>query len=110
MANPSSWRENCVFTWRVKRRSVCQSAEGFEIVGQEGKVYKLRKALYGLRQAPREWNVKLNQILVGLRFHRCSKEPSLYMREDKSSLLVVVVYVDDLLVTGSSLAAIEEFK
>ena len=60
--------------------------------------------------APRAWNVKLNQILIGLRFHKCSKEPSLYRREDKTSLLVVLVYIDELLVMGSSLAAIEEFK
>ncbi|CAA7014536.1 unnamed protein product [Microthlaspi erraticum] len=35
---------------------------------EEGKVYKLNKALYGLRQAPRAWNHKLNQILMELRF------------------------------------------
>ena len=80
------------------------------IAGQETKVYKLKKALYGLKQAPRAWNVKLNKILVGLKFYRCSKEPSLYRREDKSGLLVVVVYVDDLLVAGSSITMINEFK
>lgn len=39
--------------------------EGFVIAWQEGKVYKLKKPLY----------VKLKKILVGLNFHRCSKEP-----------------------------------
>ena len=84
--------------------------EGFIIEGQEHKVYKLKKALYGLRQAPRTWNIKLNQILRRLKFVRCSKEPSLYRREENGELLVVVVYVDDLLVTGSSLELILNFK
>ena len=84
--------------------------EGFVVKGQEEKVYKLKKALYGLRQAPRAWNIKLNKILRGLNFQRCSKEPSLYRKEENKSLLVVVVYVDDLLVTGSSLEVIQEFK
>ena len=84
--------------------------EGFIIEGQEHKVYKLKKALYGLRQAPRTWNIKLNQILRRLKFVRCSKEPSLYRREENGELLVVVVYVDDLLVTGSSLEMILTFK
>ena len=84
--------------------------EGFIVAGEEHKVYKLRKALYGLKQAPRAWNEKLNSILHGLRFYKCSKEPSLYRREDKRGLLVVVVYVDDLLVKGSSLELICEFK
>lgn len=87
--------------------------EDFIVAGEEHKFHKLRKALYGLKQAPRAWNAKLNSILRGLSFHKCSKEPSLYRREDKGGLLVVVdlvVYVDDLLVTGSSLELIYEFK
>ena len=84
--------------------------EGFVVAREEHKVYKLRKALYGLRQAPRAWNIKLNQILRGLNFKRCSKEPSLYRKERNQELLIVVVYVDDLLVTGSSLASILDFK
>ncbi|KAG7553438.1 GAG-pre-integrase domain [Arabidopsis thaliana x Arabidopsis arenosa] len=84
--------------------------EGFEIKGSETKVYKLHKALYGLKQAPRAWNNKLNSILKELKFVKCSKEPSLYRKQDKDHLLIVVVYVDDLLVTGSNLDVILEFK
>ena len=54
--------------------------EGFIVKGSETKVYKLRKALYGLRQAPRAWNEKLNHVLKGLSFERCLKEPSLYRK------------------------------
>lgn len=54
--------------------------EGFVIKGQEEKVYKLNKALYGLRQALRAWNIKLNRILQNFGFLRCSKEPSLYRK------------------------------
>ena len=63
-----------------------------------------------MRQAPRPWNIKLNTILKELGFTRCSKEPSLYRKEKKEDLLVVCVYVDDLLVTGSSLKSIITFK
>ena len=80
------------------------------VKGKDDKVYKLHKALYGLRQAPKAWNVKLNGILKSLGFTRCSKEPSLYRKTEKKSLLLVCVYVDDLLVTGSSLSSIMEFK
>ena len=76
--------------------------EGFVVAGKEEKVYRLRKALYGLRQARRAWNVKLNGILQELGFTRCPKEPSLYRKEERKGVLIVVVYVDDLLVTCSS--------
>lgn len=73
--------------------------EGFEVKGSEHKVYKLKKALYGLKQAPRAWNEKLNKILLGLKFTRCLKEPSVYRRETGGKRLVIAVYVDDLFVT-----------
>ena len=73
--------------------------EGFVKQVEEGKVYKLRKALYGLRQAPRAWNTKLNQILMELKFTKCTKEPSVYRKMVDEHLLVVAVYVDDLFVT-----------
>ncbi|KAG7557329.1 Zinc finger CCHC-type superfamily [Arabidopsis suecica] len=84
--------------------------EGFVVKGSENKVYRLNKALYGLRQAPRAWNIKLNKILKELGFTKCSKEPSLYLKQVEEQHLLVAVYVDDLLVTGSRIDQILEFK
>lgn len=82
----------------LKEEVYVSQPEGFEVKGQESKVYKLHKALYGLRQAPRAWNEKLNRVLGELKFVNCSKEPALYQRQDRDHLLLVAVYVDDLLV------------
>ena len=73
-------------------------------------MYKLHKALYGLRQAPRAWNEKLNNVLGELNFVKCTKEPALYQRQYKDQYLLVAVYVDDLLVTGSSVDLVKDFK
>jgi hypothetical protein len=43
-------------------------APGFTVPGKEGKVLRLRKALYGLRQAPRAWNAKLDATMTSLGF------------------------------------------
>lgn len=94
----------------LKEEVYVNQPEEFLIKGSESKVYKLNKALHGLRQALREWNNKLNKILKELNFIKCSKEPSLYRMLDKDNLLLVAVYVDDLLVTGSSLDIILDFK
>nr|GEX43537.1 ribonuclease H-like domain, reverse transcriptase, RNA-dependent DNA polymerase [Tanacetum cinerariifolium] len=75
-----------------------------------GKVYKLIKALYGLRQAPRAWNVKLDQTLKSLNFKRCNLEQAIYTRRSKTSTLIVGVYVDDLIITGTSRKEIDVFK
>ncbi|KAG7556107.1 Integrase catalytic core [Arabidopsis suecica] len=84
--------------------------EGFIKEESQNKVYKLNKALYGLKQAPRAWNTKLNTILLELNFVKCSKEPSIYQKKESEEILVIAVYVDDLLVTGSNLEMILEFK
>ena len=78
--------------------------------GSESKVYKLHKALYGLRQAPRAWNDKLNGILKKLCFKRCAKEPSVYHKKMDENMLRVAVYVDDLFVTETNVKIINEFK
>jgi hypothetical protein len=52
---------------------------GFIVEGQEQKVYKLHKTLYGLRQAPRAWNSKLDTILHEFGFSKCKTEYGLYI-------------------------------
>ncbi|KAF0935835.1 hypothetical protein E2562_036358 [Oryza meyeriana var. granulata] len=53
---------------------------GFAVAGQEDKVLRLDKALYGLRQAPRAWNAKLDETLVALDFKHNASEHAVYAR------------------------------
>ena len=71
---------------------------------------KLRKALYGLRQAPWAWNAKLEATLGELGFTRCATEHALYTRRRGKEELVVGVYVDDLIVNGAREEDIYGFK
>lgn len=84
--------------------------EGFVKENQAHLVYKLVKALYGLRQAPRAWYAKLNECLERLGFSKCPVEHAVYTKKVGSEVLVVGVYVDDLLVTGTNISSIEHFK
>jgi hypothetical protein len=83
---------------------------GFTAAGHEEKVLRLHKALYGLRQAPRAWNVKLDASLHELGFTRSKCEHGLYLRGTQASRLVVGVYVDDLIITGEMNTEIDSFK
>lgn len=78
--------------------------------GKEHLINKLVKALYGLRQAPRAWYAKLNKCLEILGFERCPYEHAVYTKREGDDVLIVGVYVDDLLITGSKLSVIEMFK
>lgn len=84
--------------------------EGFEKQGKEHLVYKLFKALYGLRQAPRAWYSKLNSYLEEIGFKRCPYEHGVYTKRDGNKILIVGIYVDDILETGTDLSVIQSFK
>ena len=87
-----------------------RQAPSFAVKGEEQKVLRLRKALYGLRQAPRAWNAKLDATLGELGFTRCATEHELYMQQRGKEELVIGMYVDDLIVTGACVEDIDSFK
>ena len=88
-----------------------QQPEGFEVIGHEHKVYKLHKALYGLKQAPRAWYSRIDSHLIQLGFRRSENEATLYLKQNDDGLqLVVSLYVDDMLVTGSNVKLLADFK
>lgn len=87
-----------------------QIPEGFANQGEKNMVCKLHKSLYGLKQAPRQWNLKLTEALVDMGFSQSHYDYSLFTKNIGKDLLVILVYVDDLLVTGSSLHHIQQIR
>ena len=87
-----------------------QQPPGFVVEGGSGKVLKLKKAFYGLRQAPRAWNARLDSELIKLGFDRNPLEHAVYRRSHSDGCLLVGVYVDDLIITGPNRANIDAFK
>ena len=85
-----------------------QQPKGFEVKCKERLVCKLDKALYGLKQAPGAWYIKIDEHLKGSGFQRSASDPNLYMKKKDGDLVILVVYVDDLVITGNSLKLIDE--
>ena len=71
-------------------------------------VLELRKSLYGLKKAGCLRIQLIHAWLTGAEFVRCVTDMCLYFRHDDKELDVVGVYVDDLLATGASTAAVEK--
>ncbi|PWA51104.1 ribonuclease H-like domain-containing protein [Artemisia annua] len=76
----------------------------------ETNVCRLLKSLYGLKQAPRQWNEKLTTVLVDHGFIQSKNDYSLYVKHDKGVFMALLVYVDDMVITGNNKLEIEKFK
>lgn len=75
-----------------------------------GKVLRLRKAIYGLKQSPRAWYHKLSSTLKDRGFKRSEADHTLFTLQSPQGIIVVLVYVDDLIISGSDQVGIQETK
>lgn len=74
------------------------------------RVCRLHKSLYGLKQSPRCWFAKLRMSLKTYGFRQSLADYSLFSYMKNGKQLYVLIYVDDLIITGNSIDAITEFK
>ncbi|TYJ96957.1 putative mitochondrial protein [Cucumis melo var. makuwa] len=73
-------------------------------------VCKLDKAIYGLKQSPRAWNETLSKKLFSWGFENSKSNSSLFILRCRSSIILLLVYVDDVVVTGNDTKLIDELK
>eukprot|EP00253_Pinus_taeda_P008515 PITA_08515 len=87
----------------LKENVFMSQPEGLAVKGHEHKVCKLVKSLYGLKQAPRAWYEKLTEHLLKLNFkHYDLDDATSFVKKVGKIVVYLVVYVDDLLMTGNN--------
>lgn len=84
--------------------------KGYKKKGSEQMVYKLHKALYRLKQAPRAWFIRLESYFIKEGFIRSPSEQTLFVKKKGDDILIVSIYVDDILFTSNNDELLEEFK
>uniref|UniRef100_A0AAV1VCX2 Reverse transcriptase Ty1/copia-type domain-containing protein n=1 Tax=Peronospora matthiolae TaxID=2874970 RepID=A0AAV1VCX2_9STRA len=93
----------------MKEKMYCVISEGVEMDG-EFDCLELVKAIYGLKQASRVWNDTFYEFVCYIGFKVSAFDPCLYIKVVDGHCVLVLVYVDDVLVTGSSLELIAQTK
>jgi len=71
-------------------------------------VCKLHKSLYGLKQALRAWNDKFTSFLPSLGFHTTYADSFLFVKKSGSSVVILLLYVDDIIITGNASTMIDD--
>ena len=74
------------------------------------RVCKLKKSLYGLRQASRQWYSKLSSSLLKFGFSQAKTDSSLFIRQTSTSFIALLIYVDDVIIASNDLKEIDVVK
>ena len=83
---------------------------GFVAQGEIRKVCHLRKSLYGLKQSSRAWFGKFNQAIEEFGMHKSKSNHYIFYRTSSSGIILLVVYVHDIIITGSDSKSIKSLK
>jgi hypothetical protein len=83
---------------------------GYEDPEKPHHVCKLKKALNGIRQAPRQWFAKLKEALLELGFEQSKEDPTVLYRKGEGGFFYVLIFVDDLILATNNKKELEAFK
>ena len=84
--------------------------EGFEYPEEPVKVCKLWKSIYGLKRASRSWNHRFDEVVKEFGFLQNCDEPCVYKKVSGSTVVFLVLYVNDILRIGNNVPTLEVVK
>jgi hypothetical protein len=84
--------------------------DGFVVKGQEDKVFKLQKSLYDLKQSPKQWHEKFDFTLISVGFSVNEVDRCVYYHHGGGQGVILFLYLDNILIFGTSLDMINEVK
>ena len=78
-----------------------EKLEGFSSPGQEMKVCKLVKSMYGLKQAPKQWHEKFDNVMMSHEIKINEYDKCVHVKNTEHGYVIVCLYIDDMLIVGS---------
>lgn len=77
-----------------------KQSEGFVVQGQEQKIWRLVKSLYEMKQAPKQWHEKFDNLMLSNDFRINECDECIYVKSIPSRYILLCLYVDDMLIIG----------
>jgi hypothetical protein len=94
----------------LKEEVDMEQPPGFVAQGESSKVCRLRKSLYGLKQSPRAWFGRFSEVIQEFGMKKSKCDHSVFYQQSEVALILLVVYVDDIVITGSDSKGISALK
>ena len=84
--------------------------QGFETTSKRNLVCRLKKSIYGLKQASRQWYLKFNDTVLPYRFVEMTVDRCIYMKVVGSKFIILVLYVNDILLAANDRGLLHDVK
>ena len=83
---------------------------GFIVKGQESKVCKLQRSIYGLKQSSRQWYLRFHKVILTYDFKMIDEDHYVYVKRTSGKFAILSLYVDDILIDGSDKEYLMDIK
>ena len=110
MENTPNGCQKCFLNGDLREDIYMQQSPSFTTAKTSCLVFKLNKSLYGLKHAPRAWHEKIDTYFLSSGFKRYISDLNLYVMNFGDEILIIVLYVDDIIITGNQLISIQKLK
>ncbi|GJX73528.1 retrotransposon protein, putative, ty1-copia subclass [Tanacetum coccineum] len=87
-----------------------EQPEGFVNPKYPNHVCKLKRSIYGLKQASRQWNKRFDDEIKKFGFTQNPDEPCVYLKGSGSYVAILILYVDDILLMGNNIPMLQDVK
>ena len=82
----------------------------FVAQGEIGRVCRLRKSLYGLKQSPRTWFGKFNEVIEKFGLQKSKSNHLVFYKNSQAGIILLAVYVNDIVITKNDMVGISSLK
>ncbi|CAL2240277.1 unnamed protein product [Prunus armeniaca] len=102
--------KNAFLHGELKEEVYMNLPPGFDLSENPNLVCKLRKSLYGLKQSPRAWFGKFSCAMKKYGYRQSNADHTLFLKRRKGKVTVLIIYVDDMIITGDDTEEIDKLK
>nr|GEW24688.1 hypothetical protein [Tanacetum cinerariifolium] len=94
----------------INKEVYMEQPEGFVNPKYPNRVCKLKRSIYALKQASRQWNKRFDDEIKKFGFTQNRDEPCVYLKASESNITFLILYVDDILIMGNSIPMLQSVK
>ena len=102
--------KNAFLNSDLKEEVYMEQPPGFVAQGESGKVCRLHKAIYGLKQSPRAWFGKFSEVVLKFGLRRCYSDHSVFSHTSDKGKILLIVNVDDIIIAEDDKQDIDDLK